>query len=280
MNYCKKTGRSFDQYWRSEDSEVVHFIGKDIVYFHALFWPAMLMSSGFRTPTRLIVHGFLTVDGEKMSKSRGTFISAERYLKHLDPQYLRYYYAAKLSSAIADIDLNFEDLMHRVDADLVNKIANIPSRVLAILHKHCAGRLSLLDADGRTLLAGLRQEAETVAALYERREFSQVARKTEEMALLINRYLQEHRPWKAVKEDVIAASVVCTGAINAFRILATCLLPVLPALGARVAKILGIHALTWSGIDETLENCPVGVYERLVDRVDRSKVEALLAGRD
>jgi hypothetical protein len=276
INYGKRMGGEFDSYWRSEESEVVHFIGKDIVYFHALFWPAMLMGSGYRTPTRLMVHGFLTVSGSKMSKSRGTYISAESYAKHLDPQYLRYYYAAKLGPGASDIDLNFDDFVNRVDADLVNKIANIPSRVLAMLHKHCGGKLSSLDADGRYLLEGLRKEADKIASLYERREFSQVARKTEEMAMEINAYLRERKPWIKVKEDVAAAGVVCTGAINAFRVLATYLSPILPGFGAKVARTLGVGELTWSGLDEILENCPVGIYERLVDRVDRGKVDALL----
>lgn len=276
LDWCRRSGTDFDEYWRSENTKVYHFIGKDIIYFHALFWPAMLMGSGFRTPTRLFVHGFLTVNGEKMSKSRGTFINAETYLRHLDPQYLRYYYAAKLGAGVSDIDLSLDDFINRVNADLVNKIANIPSRVLAILHKHCNGTLSSLDEGGRALVDELRGQCDLVAQLYEDRELVRVTRTLLEMAGQINDYLQEHKPWKLVEEDVSRAATICTGALNAFKVIAILIQPILPEFNAKLACMLEVPSLTWSNFDEVLENRTVRPYEHLVQRVERSKVDAMI----
>lgn len=278
LRWCREHGVDFDSYWRRDDeADVIHFIGKDIVYFHALFWPATLMGSGFRTPSELAVHGFLTVNGEKMSKTRGTFINAETYLRFLDPQYLRYYYAAKLNSRVEDLDLNFEDFLLRVDSDLVNKLANIPSRTLAILHKSCGGRLGSLDDEGRELVAALHARAEEVGELYERREFSQAVRVLTELAGDLNLNLHQREPWKLAKSDPPAAAAVCTAALNGFRIVATLLKPILPGFAATTARMLGLPELTWEGMDEILENRPVKPYERLVERVDPKKIEALLA---
>ena len=277
LDWCHRHNAEFDTYWRGEETEVYHFIGKDIIYFHALFWPAMLMGSDFRTPTQLCVHGFLTVNGEKMSKSRGTFINAETYLRHLDPQYLRYYYAAKLNARVEDLDLNFNDFQSRVNSDLVNKIANIPSRVLSVLHKSCGGRLAVLDEDGRNLVAGLRGHRDEVARLYESREFAQVTRLLNELAGQINVYLQEHKPWQLAKEDSTMAAVVCTAALNAYKVLATLLQPILPQFGSKLARVLDLPDLTWECLDEELTDRQVGPYERLIDRVDPSKTEAVVA---
>src|SRR5205085_4629527 len=220
MDWCRRSGTDFAAYWRSEENKVYHFIGKDIIYFHALFWPAMLMGAGFRTPTSVFVHGFLTVNGETMSKSRGTFINAETYLRYLDPQYLRYYYATKLGAGVVDLDLSLDDFINRVNADLVNKIANIPSRVLAILHKHCQGTLSSLDKDGEKLVAQMRGQCDSIAQFYEDRELGHVTRQLVEMARQINDYLQEHQPWKLADTDHARMATVCTGALNAFKVLA------------------------------------------------------------
>lgn len=274
-DWCRRHGRAFDAYWRSEDTEVVHFIGKDIVYFHALFWPAMLMGSDHRTPTQLCVHGFLTVNGEKMSKSRGTFINAETYLRHLDPQYLRYYYAAKLTARIEDLDLSFDDFVNRVNADLVNRIANIPSRVLSILHRYCDGKLAALDEAGRALVSRVRSDCEVVAGLYEARDFAQVVRLLNDMAGQINVFLQEHKPWQTAKDDAGRAAIACTGALNAYRLLATLLQPILPEFGSKLAHTLGVPALTWAGLNEVVQNQAVHPYVRLVERVERTKVEAM-----
>jgi methionyl-tRNA synthetase len=278
LAWCRQHGADFDSYWRrQEESEVVHIIGKDIVYFHALFWPATLMGSGFRTPDELAVHGFLTVNGEKMSKTRGTFINASTYLEHLDPQYLRYYYAAKLSSKVEDLDLSFEDFIQRVNTDLVHKLANIPSRALAILHKSCGGQLGTLDGEGRELVERVRARRDEIADFFERREFALAARLLAELAGIINTYFQEREPWRVAKEDPAAAAGICTAALNGFRMLATLLQPILPDFAARTALMLRLPALTWEGMDETLESCQVEPYERLVDRVDPLRTEALVA---
>ncbi|MEK6372881.1 MAG: methionine--tRNA ligase [Acidobacteriota bacterium] len=277
LAWCRNRDADFDAYWRREnESEVVHIIGKDIIYFHALFWPATLMGSGFRTPSELAVHGFLTVDGEKMSKTRGTFINASTYLEQLDPQYLRYYYAAKLNARVEDLDLNFDDFVQRVNSDLVGKLANIPSRTLAILHKSCGGRLGRLDANGRAIVTRIRQRCGEVGTLYAKREFSQAVRLIAEMADEINVFLQEHAPWQTVKEDAAGAATACTAALNAFRILATLLQPILPDWGVRVARMFDLPALTWDRIAEDLEDRAVLPYERLVDRVEPSRVEAVV----
>jgi methionyl-tRNA synthetase len=277
MDWCNRSGENFADYWRSDTTKVYHFIGKDITYFHALFWPAMLMGSGFRTPTSVFVHGFLTVDGEKMSKSRGTFINAETYLLHLDPQYLRYYYATKLGPGVVDIDLNLEDFINRVNADLVNKIANIPSRVLGLLHKHHQGKLSVLDEEGRALLAQMRNECDAIGKFYEDREFARLTRALSVMAGQINDFLQERKPWKLVEEDPGAAATVCTAALNAFKVIAILIQPILPEFTHKLASILRLPSLAWSDLDNILENRTVGPYEHLVQRVDRGKVDAMMS---
>jgi methionyl-tRNA synthetase len=277
LAWCRQHGADFDAYWRREDEvEVVHIIGKDIVYFHALFWPATLMGAGFRTPSELAVHGFLTVNGEKMSKTRGTFVNAATYLEHLDPQYLRYYYAAKLNPRVEDIDLNFDDFIQRVNSDLVHKLANIPSRALAILHKSCGGRLGRLDDEGRHLLSRVRARRDEVADLFARRDFAQAVRILAELAGDINVDLQDRQPWQVAKEDPAGAAAICTGALNAFRIVATLLQPILPDFAAKMARMLGLPSLTWEGIDEVLEDRPVEPYERLADRVDPARVAAVI----
>jgi len=276
MDWCVRNGVSFDTYWRSSDeAEVVHFIGKDIVYFHTLFWPAMLMAAGYRTPSRVCVHGFLTVNGQKMSKSRGTFIMAGTYLAHLDPQYLRYYYAAKMTPRVEDIDLSFEDFVNRTNAELVSKIANIPSRTLAIIHQGCGGRLGTMDAAGRQLVAEINDSRATVAASYEARDFAQALRTVNSLADRINGYLQASKPWELVKSDAPRAASACTAALNAFRTVAMLLSPVLPRFAEKVAAMLNLPALRWDD-DAPLEERPVNTYERLVERVDRRKVDAMV----
>lgn len=277
MDWCQKHGADFDSYWRDDRaSDVIHFIGKDIVYFHALFWPATLMASGFRVPTQLAVHGFLTVNGEKMSKTRGTFVKAETYLEHLDPQYLRYYYASKLTFRVEDVDLSFEDFAARVETDLVNKIANIPSRALAILHKSCGGTLSRLDEDGRLLFQAVVARQDEIATLYEGREFAHVVRVLRDAAADINTYFQEREPWKVAKERPEEAGAVCTAAINAFKALATYLQPILPHFAEKVATMLGAEALTWADLDRPYEDSAVQPYERLVERVDPAKIDHII----
>jgi methionyl-tRNA synthetase len=277
LSWCRAQGVDFDTYWRrADEADVIHVIGKDIVYFHALFWPATLMGSGFRTPTELAVHGFLTVNGLKMSKTRGTFINASTYLQFLDPQYLRYYYAAKLTSRVEDLDLNFEEFILRTNSDLVHKLANIPSRTLAIIHRSCGGCLGKLDENGLQLIRRVRSRCDEVGELYRRREFSQAVKVIAELAGEVNSYLQAGEPWLLVKNDPDAAATTCTAALNGFRILATLLRPILPAFADATARMLNLRALTWEGLDEILEERATQPYERLAERVDPKKIEALI----
>lgn len=277
LEWCQQNNGDFAGFWRRDDADLYHFIGKDIIYFHALFWPAMLMGSGFRTPTGIFVHGFLTVNGEKMSKSRGTFIKAETYLRHLDPQYLRYYYASKLGPGVDDLDFSSDDFVNRVNADLINKIANIPSRTLAIIHKYCGGRLASVDNEGRELIAGLLLRRDAVARHYEDRELARVALVLAQMAGQINDYLQAQSPWKVARRDSARAMVICTSALNAFKVLATLMKPILPQFSDRFAEFLEIPPLCWSGLDQLVEQKTVRPYQHLVQRVDRDKVDAMLA---
>ena len=276
-DWCRTHGVDFDAYWKSQETEIVHFIGKDIVYFHALFWPALLMGSGlFRPPDRLAIHGFLTVGGEKMSKSRGTFITAETYLKHLDPQFLRYYYATKLSARQDDLDLNVEDFVARINSDLVGKIANIPSRILAILHGSLGGRLGTLDAKGIALVDQVRAQRDAVANLYEEREFSQVTRHLLEIAGWINAYIEEQKPWWLAKEAPDEARNTCAAALNAYKILATLIQPILPRFARAMAEVLGQESLSWQGMDEVIEDRTVTPYTRVVDRMQLETTTAIL----
>lgn len=275
LNWCTSNGADFDDYWRSQESEVYHFIGKDIIYFHSLFWPALLMASGFRTPTAIYVHGFLTVNGAKMSKSRGTFITAREYLKHLDPQYLRYYYACKLSAGIDDIDLSHEDFLNRVNSELVGKIANIPSRSLAILHKHCSGRLGRLDSEGKSLLQSVSASSKRIADFYNAREYARAIRLINEMADRINGYFQSREPWLAENRTSGSTLVTCTAALNAFKVVATYLKPILPEFAASTAGFLGLSELSWEQIANPFEECPVQPYTRLVNRLSPQELDKL-----
>jgi methionyl-tRNA synthetase len=277
MRWCSLHASDFEVFWRrADEADVVHFIGKDIVYFHALFWPATLMGAGFRVPTQIKVHGFLTVNGEKMSKARGTFINASTYLEHLDPQYLRYYYAAKLTNRVEDVDLSLSDFAQRVDSDLVNRLVNIPSRALGLIHRELGGRLGRLDEEGWKLVCRIRAEREHIAHLYEELDFAQMVRRVADMADEVNGFFQCAEPWARVRTVPGEAAAACTAALNAFRILATYLQPVLPRLAAAVADLLGLPALTWEDLDQVLEEQAVRPYKHLVQRVDRAKIEALI----
>jgi len=276
MNYCKQQGKNFDDYWRNADTEIYHFIGKDITYFHALFWPAMLMGSGFNTPKRLQVHGFLTVNGVKMSKSRGTFINAETYLKHLDPQYLRYYFACKLGPGTEDLDLNIEDFVARVNSNLVGKIANLVSRSASMLNKSLDGQLGTIGDDGQALLKRLSDASDAIAEDYEQVRFSTVVRKICDLADDVNRYFDEQKPWVQIKSDPEAARETLTVALNASKILTLYLKPVLPAYAEKVERILNIAPLTWTGENTLLENHTIGPFERLIERAELEKANQMI----
>ena len=276
MNYCKKTGKKFEDYWQDRQTEIYHFIGKDITYFHALFWPAMLMASGFNTPTALAIHGFLTVNGEKMSKSRGTFVNASTYLKHLDQSYLRYYYACKLGAGIDDIDLNTDDFVARVNSDLVGKLANLLSRSVPMLTKNFEGRLGSVTAEAAGMLDRLRSEAEQIAAEFESRNYASAVRRICAMADEVNRYIDQRKPWAAVKSDPAHAHETLTACVNAAKILTVYLKPILPSYAVKVEKILRTGPLSFSDTAGLLENVEVGPFERLIERVDSEKVKAMI----
>ena len=247
-NLCDRDDRfDFDEYWNVDsDAEVYHFIGKDIMYFHTLFWPAVLQGAGYRQPTSVFTHGFLTVNGKKMSKSRGTFINARTYLDNLDPSYLRYYYAAKLGPTIDDIDLNLEDFMARVNSDLVGKLINIASRCAGFISKRFDGRLADSLPDTK-LFSEFSDAGETIAAQYERREYSKAMRSIMALADKANRYIDDNKPWLMIKDADKAADVqfVCTQGLNMFRSLMIYLSPAVPRIAQDAREYLNEESWQW-----------------------------------
>ena len=275
---CDRLGLDFDAWWGPESkAEVHHFIGKDIVYFHTLFWPAMLMASGFRTPTAVYAHGFLTVDGAKMSKSRGTFIRARTYLDQLHPDYLRYYFAAKLGPGTADIDLNLDDFVQRVNSDVVGKVVNIASRCAGFIQKRFDGMLS--DSLPRQDLYERFLEArEAIAGDFEGRNYQSAVRRIMALADEANRYIDEEKPWQRIKEagSEPAVHAVCTQGINLFRLLIGYLAPVLPFTAERAGAFLGTDVTDWSLLDQPLLGQAVNTFQPLLTRIDPLKVEAVV----
>jgi methionyl-tRNA synthetase len=278
-NLCDKRGDiDFDEFWREDSkTDLYHFIGKDIVYFHSLFWPAMLEGSNFRKPTNIFVHGYVTVNGAKMSKSRGTFIKADTYLQHLDADCLRYYYAAKLSSRIDDIDLNLEDFVQRVNADIVNKVVNLASRNAGFINKRFGGKLADRLADP-VLYKTFTDAAISIADAYNSREFSKAIREIMALADMANRYIDEQAPWIVAKEEGRDADLqaICSMGINLFRVLMTYLKPVLPSLTKRTEAFLNTE-LTWSGIEQPLLGHQIKAFSALFNRIDLDKVNDMIA---
>jgi len=279
---CQNSGDHFEEYWMpGGDTELYHFIGKDIVNFHGLFWPAMLDSAGLRQPTAVYAHGFLTVNGVKMSKSRGTFILADRYLEHLDPEYLRYYFAAKLSSGVDDIDLNLDDFVQRVNADLIGKVVNIASRCAGFLRKKFDNQMSA-ECSEPALVQSFIDAGDSIAALYEAREFNRAMREIIALADRANQYIDEQKPWVMAKDEALADQVqaVCSVGINLFRVLATYLKPVLPAMAAKSEAFLNC-SLDWTALDTALVGHELATFEPLLQRVDAEAVTAMVeAGKD
>ncbi len=279
LHLCREKGLDFDEYWRPDSTaELHHFIGKDIIYFHALFWPAMLHGAGFRTPSAIHAHGFLTVNGEKMSKSRGTFIRARTYLDHLDPQYLRYYFAAKLGPGIEDIDLNFDDFIQRVNADLVGKVVNIASRCAGFIRKRFDNRLadSLVDPD---LFVAFLDAGERIAHLYENREFGKAMREIMALADSANQFIDERKPWVVAKDpardDELQA--VCTQGLNLFRILVAYLKPVLPRLAKEAEAFLNLGDQSWPDVaTQPILGHRINDFKPLLVRVDPDKIRAMV----
>jgi methionyl-tRNA synthetase len=277
-NLCARTGLDFDEYWRpGGDTELHHFIGKDILYFHSLFWPATLEGAGFRKPTGVYVHGFLTVNGQKMSKSRGTFITAGRYLEHLPPEYFRYFIAAKIGPGVDDIDMNLEEFATRVNAEIVGKLVNIASRCAPFISRGHGGRLApALPEPG--LYAEFVAASETIAALYEAREYSSAVREIMALADRANQYIDQRKPWLLAKDPERAAEVqaVATQALNLFRVLMTWLKPVLPEMAARAEAFLGTGEAGWDSVAQPLLGSTIRPYEPLATRVDAKQVGALV----
>ena len=264
-------------WWNDPNVELYHFIGKDIIRFHCLFWPGMLHSAGFKGPNKVFVHGFLTVNGEKMSKSKGTFVNARTYLDNLPADALRYYYAAKLGGTTDDMDLNLADFVQRVNSDLVGKITNIASRSAQMLQKKSDGKLGKIDAEGAELLAKIRAASETIAKYYEDRRFNLAVVEICKCADLANEYFDRKEPWKLIKSDVEAARVVLTTALNAFRILAIYLKPILPVYADKAMKLFGEESWLWRDTEVTRQDITLGAYEYLANRIDTKQVEAMIA---
>ena len=279
---CREQGDDFDAYWLpGGDTELYHFIGKDIVNFHGLFWPAMLDAAGLRQPTAVYAHGFLTVNGVKMSKSRGTFILADTYLEHLNPENLRYYFAAQLSGGVDDIDLNLDDFVQRVNSDLIGKVVNIASRCAGFLRKKFDNQMSDSCAEPE-LVQSFIDAGDGIAALYEAREFNRAMREIIALADRANQYIDEKKPWVMAKDEALADQVqaVCSVGINLFRVLATYLKPVLPEMSAKSEAFLRC-SLDWTALDSALVGHQLATFEPLLQRVDADAVTAMVeAGRD
>ncbi|MBN9231031.1 MAG: methionine--tRNA ligase [Legionella sp.] len=279
MKYCQENNRSFAEFWdKDSTAELYHFVGKDIVYFHALFWPAMLAASGHRTPTSVFTHGFLTVNGQKMSKSRGTFLEARTYLNHLHPEYLRYYFAAKLNGRVDDLDLNFDDFTQRINADLVGKIVNIASRCAGFINKRFENHLSPVLAAPELFqeLIGLQP---TITEAYIQRDYARAIRLIMEGADKVNQYIDAQKPWVLAKEEGRQDEVqaICTMGINLFRVLMIYLKPVLPMMAQAAEEFLQIEPLTWSAVANPLVNHKINTFQPLMVRVDPEKIKAMLA---
>lgn len=279
-NLCERLGIDFDQWFCADtDTEMYHFIGKDILYFHALFWPATLQYANLRAPTGIFAHGFLTVDGQKMSKSRGTFITARSYLEQrLNPEWLRYYFAAKLNSRIEDLDLNLNDFIARVNSDLVGKYINIAARAAGFISKRFQGTLA--DVSNSELLPQLQAQSENIAASFEAREYARALREIMALADVVNEYVDANKPWELARQEGQEAHLqqVCSELINAFRILTVYMSPVLPKLAAEAAAFLNVAPLSWADSTTLLpEGHHINAYQHLMHRVEQKQIDDLIA---
>lgn len=275
---CDHSDLNFDDYMAPDaDAELYHFIGKDIIRFHGLFWPAMLHGAGFRTPTGIFAHGFLTVNGQKMSKSRGTFIMARTYLEHLNPEFLRYYFAAKLTSGIDDIDLSLEDFQARVNADLVGKVVNIASRCAGFISKRFDGQLGD-QIETAAPIPALQAASASLAEAYEKREYSRAMREIMTLADQMNQYIDERKPWVVAKEEGADTDLqaICTSGINGFRLLMTYLKPVLPLMAEKAEAFLNIDPLSWSDSQTVLLNHGINKFKPLMTRVEEAVIEKMI----
>ncbi|MDE0310161.1 MAG: methionine--tRNA ligase [Acidiferrobacterales bacterium] len=278
-NLCDRKGIDFDEYWKEDkNTELYNFIGKDILYFHTLFWPAMLHGAGFRKPTNVFTHGFLTVNGTKMSKSRGTFITARTYLDFLDPDYIRYYYAAKLNDRVEDIDLNLDDFIQRINSDLVGKVVNIASRCAGFVAKNFDGKLSA-QLDDENLYRLLADARESITEAFEGRQFSKAMREIMALADIANQYVNDQKPWVLVKDPTQHEKLhnVCTQGVNMFRVLIHYLAPVVPQLAQRVGEFLNDPVDQWERIDSPLLDHDISGYIHLMKRIQKKEIDAIIA---
>ncbi|MEK9871217.1 MAG: methionine--tRNA ligase subunit beta, partial [Gammaproteobacteria bacterium] len=277
-HYCKTNDAlNFDDFWRQDsECEVHHFIGKDIVNFHALFWPAMLDTAGYRTPTKLHVHGFVTVDGVKMSKSRGTFINARTYLDHLDPEYIRYYFAAKMSAGVDDLDINLDDFVQRVNSDVVGKVVNIASRCAGFINKQFDGRLAA--GSDNPLLQAFAGASEQIALHYEHGDYGKALREVMALADKANQFIDENKPWVMIKDEANRDAVqqICSDGLNLYRILITYLKPVLPRLAENSETFLGVAPLQWADVTTLLVDHKINKFKPLMTRIEPERVEAIV----
>lgn len=277
-NFCERSGVNFDEFWRADSqAEVHHFIGKDIAYFHTLFWPALLKSGGFRIPTGVHCHGFLNVNGAKMSKSRGTFIQAEVFLRHLNPETLRYYFASKLSNSVDDIDLSLEDFIQRVNSDVVGKVVNIASRCAGFINKRFENQLAA-ELPDPALYQSFADASDSIAEQFEKRRYSQAIREIMALADKANQYVDEQKPWVLAKDETKTAEVqaVCTQGLNLFRAIITYLKPVLPKLAADSEAFLNAGELTWVSAQQPLLGTQVATFKPLMTRVEQTSIDAML----
>ena len=275
-NYCDRNNLDFYEVWNGDEYELYHFIGKDIMYFHSLFFPAMLMGSGFRPARKLFVHGFLTVNGGKMSKSRGTFIRASTCAKHINPEHLRYYYAGKLTDGIEDIDLGIEDFINKSNCDLVGKYANLASRSGPMLTGKLDGRLGQLDARGAELIEKLAGAKEQIIRNYEGLDYAAAVRAISALADEANRYVEQNQPWVTIKTEPEKTRKVLTAVINAVRVLTIYLKPILPKYAQKVEQFLNVEKLDFADVEAVLENHKINSFERLFERIDRKQVDTMI----
>ncbi|QLB20435.1 methionine--tRNA ligase [Vespertiliibacter pulmonis] len=276
-NLCNRTQLDFDEYWKKESStELYHFIGKDIVYFHSLFWPAILDGTDHRKPTNIFTHGYVTVDGQKMSKSRGTFIQASTYLKHINPECLRYYYAAKLNNRIEDLDFNLDDFVQRVNSDIVNKLVNLASRTAGFITKRFDGKLASELADPQ-LFSEFVTQADQIASYYEQREFNKAIREIMALADKANKYIDEKAPWVIAKQEGKDAELqaVCSMGLEMFRVLMSYLKPVMPILAEKTETFLNAQ-LRWDNIDTPLFNHTITPFKALFSRLEKKQIDAVI----
>ncbi|QLY27077.1 methionine--tRNA ligase [Bdellovibrio sp. KM01] len=274
--WAKNNGKTLKDIWQDPTREIYHFIGKDIARFHTIFWPAFLKAADFRSPNQVFVHGHLMVNGEKMSKSKGTFIAARTYLNHLNPEYLRFYYSTKLNSSVDDIDLNLEEFVNRVNSELVGKITNLGSRGGQMLKKKMDGKMSTPDTEGQKLIAHAQAKSEVIAGHYEARDFAKALAEIRTLADDANKYFDEKAPWKTLDADPVGTKQVITTTLNVFRMLAIYLKPVLPYYTEKVAKLLGEKEYVWNDVNTVLTNREIGDYEHLATRVEADKVKAMV----